>query len=468
MSLTSELSDVLGAGDAISDAVDSVVDRASTAIDVTNQNTDTAKKDLEKGKDSAIAAIDDGLNAARDELIKGGNIAQDTLISTTKDGIIQLNKGRESITSRAGQSMKILEMGYTNGIDALRTSHQMASSNIREFLAKSIDAITQGTDAATSQLRGTLKQVRKNLSGFIKPGETALNRAEQLTNDPNQQLAFIKDNPFYNALADDAQERLLQNQASSGRIGSGDTVKTLQDKLVLLGADLVNQNIGQNLGIADRGLNAAINLNSAEQNIGGSIADLLFGSGQLKAGLNERAGSALSNINMNLGRSEAGLNESFANSGANLIFNTGVQEAGASNNVARMLEGLGVNLSNLQSGLSTNLANLETGAANTRAGMEFATGQGNANLTQNNTSFVTQLLSLIGQTEGQGKIADYNAGMDGLNMIIDIAAMAMGAPPPSATGGGGGGSKPVVNMSALENLGNTVPDGVGFSLPGVN
>ncbi len=132
-------------------------------------------------------------------------------------------------------------------------------------------AIQKGLDTATETIETGVDTARSDLQPFTDAGTTGLDSVqrnlseiETLITDPTAQNEFVTNNPFFTALADDAQRRIFNNQASRGKVGSGGTAEALQNSLLLLGPDLVNQNIsqrsnlaGQNFNLANLGLTSA-------------------------------------------------------------------------------------------------------------------------------------------------------------------------------------------------------------------
>jgi len=100
-------------------------------------------------------------------------------------------------------------------------------------------------------------RARKDFSRFRKVGESGLGQLRELTTNPGARRDFIQNDPFFGALADDAQQRIFGNQAARGKVGSGGTAAALQNSLLLLGNDLVGEQIGRLSGLAGVGLDAA-------------------------------------------------------------------------------------------------------------------------------------------------------------------------------------------------------------------
>ena len=121
------------------------------------------------------------------------------------------------------------------------------------------------------------KQNSKNLAPFRELGARNLGGLEDLVTNPEAQLDFINNNPFFEALANRSKDTLLNNQAAKGKVGSGGTAEALQNSLLTLGTDLVNQNITQRSNLVNTGYNAIIQQgnfgNRTAQNLGSLYTD---------------------------------------------------------------------------------------------------------------------------------------------------------------------------------------------------
>jgi hypothetical protein len=104
-----------------------------------------------------------------------------------------------------------------------------------------------------------------------------------LVTNPEAQKNFITNNPFFDALAKQSTDTLLNNQAARGKVGSGGTAQALQNSLLLLGNDLLNQNIGQRQTIANMGESAAAQTGTATQNTAAGVGNTLEGIGNARA-----------------------------------------------------------------------------------------------------------------------------------------------------------------------------------------
>lgn len=152
------------------------------------------------------------------------------------------------------------------------SASRAAASTQAQAGQKSIDFQTESRDLA-----------REDLEPFKKTGQEALTGLSGLVTDPQQQLSFIQDNPFFEALAGRATDTLLANQAAKGKLGSGGTAEALQNSLLLLGTDLLNQNIGQRQNLANMGLGAATGQAGFAQQAGQSIGSTIEGIGNAQA-----------------------------------------------------------------------------------------------------------------------------------------------------------------------------------------
>lgn len=154
-----------------------------------------------------------------------------------------------------------------------------ATVRAQELQNEATDKILGFNQQALDTSRADLQPFRDLGVGSISDVKRDLAGIRDLVTNPESQRSFIQDNPFFKALADDAQSRLFKNSAARGKVGSGGTAKALQNSILLLGTDLVNQNIGQrqgvfndSLGITQLGANAAAGQAGASQNIAGSNA----------------------------------------------------------------------------------------------------------------------------------------------------------------------------------------------------
>jgi hypothetical protein len=143
---------------------------------------------------------------------------------------------------------------------------------------------------------------REDFEPYAETGRQTLGGLQDLVNDPNAQLNYVQNNPFFEAMRDQASNTLMQNQAAKGKLGSGQTAEALQNSLLSLGTNLVNQSVAQRQGLANMGFNASTNQAGISERLGGNIASDLQGIGNVQgAGLigaaNARAAGAQNLLN---------------------------------------------------------------------------------------------------------------------------------------------------------------------------
>lgn len=116
---------------------------------------------------------------------------------------------------------------------------------------------------------------------YTQLGADATSKIKTIQDDP---AAYIRGNELYGSLAEDAERRLLANQAAKGKVGSGGTAAALQDELLRIGTGLVNTEIGNLQGQAGLGANAASQVGNtaynANVNIGNANAAGIVGANQ--------------------------------------------------------------------------------------------------------------------------------------------------------------------------------------------
>lgn len=148
---------------------------------------------------------------------------------------------------------------------------------------KAARAQSESADKAIAVQKDADKQARADLTPFRDVGSTDLSGLASLVTDPEAQKAFITNNPFFDSLAERSTNTIMNNAASRGKVGSGGTAEALQNSLVLLGSDLLNQNIGQRQNLASLGANAAARQATNTIGTANSIADLRTQQGNAQA-----------------------------------------------------------------------------------------------------------------------------------------------------------------------------------------
>jgi hypothetical protein len=151
---------------------------------------------------------------------------------------------------------------------------QAAIAGQERMLDKQLDFSKESREVARADLQPFRTAGADNITGLV-----------DLVTNPTKQLEFVTNNPFFTTLAEKAKTDVMGNMAAKGKVGSGGTAEALQNSLLLLGNDLLNQNVNQRQNIVTMGQNAAAGqasstmqtagmANSAMQNAGSNIADL--------------------------------------------------------------------------------------------------------------------------------------------------------------------------------------------------
>ena len=138
---------------------------------------------------------------------------------------------------------------------------------------------TAAVNRAIAEQRAAEERALEQFTPFREAGQVGLDRYMDLFTDPEAQRAAVMDSPFYQALAEDAQNRLFGQQAARGTMFSGGTAETLQKAMALLGTDLLNTEFGRASDLASMGGQAATN-----------IANLNIGGGATRGGLQQTIG----------------------------------------------------------------------------------------------------------------------------------------------------------------------------------
>lgn len=118
---------------------------------------------------------------------------------------------------------------------------------------------------------------------YIDIGTRNLGGLESLVTDPNAQLNYVQNNPFFSAMAGQAQNSLFNNAAARGKVGSGGTAEALQNSLLLLGNGLVDNAINRYSGLANMGQNAVNSTSGYIANNANQVSDLLTARGDAQA-----------------------------------------------------------------------------------------------------------------------------------------------------------------------------------------
>lgn len=164
---------------------------------------------------------------------------------------------------------------------------------------------------------------------YRRAGSTAATRLREMLG-PGAQRDYVMNNPFYQAMRDDAADTLFANEAARGKVGSGGTARALDNAFALLGENLVQNRMNNLRGVAGLGQWGAgtmmdtINRNNvlrnqfdtnrfgidanALQRQGYTLADLYTDIGDVQAS------GVLGEANARIARDQAALQAEIANS----------------------------------------------------------------------------------------------------------------------------------------------------------
>jgi len=231
--------------------------------------------------------------AAGDVIAGGGSNTAASLAGTAANAGIPTslsNLSPSNILSTAGNA---ITGGGSSGSGGVSLSNLLQGANIAGNIygastgakaAKTAAGIqAESVDKALATQKEALAQTRADLQPYAAAGASTVPRLTSLVNDPNAQLDFIQNNPFYNALAERAKRELLSSQATKGKLASGGTAKALQESLLLLGSDLLSRDITQKQNLAQLGVGAAGGQGTATTATGADLANLITSKGAVSA-----------------------------------------------------------------------------------------------------------------------------------------------------------------------------------------
>jgi len=100
----------------------------------------------------------------------------------------------------------------------------------------------------------TTEQIRGDLAPFREAGASTIPLLQGAIEDPSSR---VLNNPFFQSMAADQEQRLLASAAARGKVGSGGTSDDLQRNLLLLGNQFAQQDIANLQNLTNTGANAA-------------------------------------------------------------------------------------------------------------------------------------------------------------------------------------------------------------------
>ncbi len=486
---------------------------AGLSQDILKESTNTAIGTIESGRERSRTNLRDTADAGISTLTSASNAANDTLRGSSTDAINTLkgsaadatstlqarkesNRGnilqafglqKDAINGAAIASSGIINAarekatnaimsGFGDAANSVKSGRDLVNSILQSSTAdanQKLDIARAGAIAA--QDRG-LQTIRSDYQPYVDAGKIALADVQKLIADPQAQKDFIANNPFFDSLAKNAEDRLLSNQAARGRVGTGSTQKELHNELLMLGNNLLDTTINQRMGLVNTGMSAtgsvagaetnrANTVSGIEQQTGKSLADLAaqlgvnMGNNETGAaktiaelGVNRgkdlaatetNAATQLANIEQNKGtgisnavssgislltNSQTGLDRDIANTQNNLGVNTANAQTALGTNVANNQTALGNEVANIQTQTGTNISNLNTAASDATAKLESNLGVNQANILTGQAANTADTLIGQGDAKAAGIIGQANAVQGTISQLGTIASEALETP----------------------------------------
>ena len=463
---------------AASDAADAQIDAANRALDIFQENAGLSRTRLEETTGEAIETIRTG--TARTEgtlrdfsdrslaaIGRGATTARQDILSARDQVRADLTQAygleKEAITSAALASSGIIsaarERSVTNimeGFGGARLSIEQARDAANEILQSSTTDAQEKLDLARGnaiavQERG-LQSVRSDFQPYLDAGITNLEGVNELINNPETQRDFLLNNPFFDEFANQAERRLLANQAAQGRVGSGGTQLELRNRLLEFGNQLVDASVQQRLALVQGGLTASQFVGTAEQNVanqisqiesvtGQSLAQLIQTAGVNRAQVQQTAGSQLAQLSVGEAKALTGIETQASRDLAQISTQEGQDiatltaqnaaqiaqnEANVGTSLAGIATGEAARTANILSTTGTNLANINTAATEARALLQSNLGINEANILTGQAANTAETLIGQGDAEAAGIVGTTNALTGG---ITNLALLASGVSP---------------------------------------
>lgn len=279
-----------------------------------------AQKNREQDKlaDRMLGYVDKGINTQQGFYDKSLGLQNKVLSDVPK-----------LINASQNQGMGFLQSNTDKGFKALTNAEGRSLSDLAKSQGISVNQLQQGYGKGIQALQP-----------YKISGDKGLQSLTDLSLNPQAQANLIQNSPFYKSMVNDAQSRLMKNQATRGKLGSGDTAKTLQDEVLKIGSDLMQRELGNRQGLANYGMTASQGQADLNRDLGTSLSNLYNNNAQFGAGLRQNTGNNIANMRQGLGSSLANMVNN------NAQFKSGIMQSGA-NNIGNLNTGMGNTLSNL-------------------------------------------------------------------------------------------------------------------------
>ena len=161
-------------------------------------------------------------------------------------------------TTQEGQ-LALATGGLSTQIDAVTQKGGFVDQNLlggaqRDAAEKAAREQEAAGLTALQLQKDTTEQIRGDLAPFREAGAAGLPLLSEAINDPSNR---VLNNPFFQTMAADQEQRLLSSAAARGKVGSGGTGDDLQRNLLLLGNQFAQQDITNLQNLTNTGANAA-------------------------------------------------------------------------------------------------------------------------------------------------------------------------------------------------------------------
>ena len=246
-----------------------------------------------------------GVNAVNQISGQGGQQGQGALGQIL--GAVGAGVGQAQKNSQQDKLADTL-MSYLNkGINTQQKMYDKSLALQNKVLTDVPKLIDTAQNKGMGFLNSNFGQAQKGLQPYKASGDKGLSSLTDLTLNPQAQADFLQNSPFYNSMVNDAQSRLMKNQATRGKLGSGDTAKALQDEVLKIGSDLMQRELGNRQGLANYGLTASQGQAGLSQNLGSSLSNMVNNNAQFKGGIRQAGANNITNLNTGMGNTLSNL-----------------------------------------------------------------------------------------------------------------------------------------------------------------
>ncbi|TNG03793.1 MAG: hypothetical protein EP297_00120 [Gammaproteobacteria bacterium] len=179
----------------------------------------------------------------------------------------------------------------------------LSARSQRKAAGKAADAQRQAAQESIAVQEAAQKRLEERLKPFEETGLSALPGLSEAILGPQQsqeeRAQSVLSDPFFRALAEDQEQRLLASAAARGKVGSGGTQDALMRNLLLMGSDFRRQQeldrqmrIENLFGLTQMGQQSAAGVGSAGLRTGGQIASTLAQMGNVEAARQAQIGAS--------------------------------------------------------------------------------------------------------------------------------------------------------------------------------